>query len=89
MPDDDIWVLVQESAGALLECPFCGKDKPVLIATPTRFGIQCSNKKCLALVYVDYSDKIYLAMSEDRKLSDEDFHAIIKEAALKWNRRPE
>ena len=88
MPDD-IWVIVQESAGSLLECPFCGKSKPVLIAAPTRFGIQCSNKKCLALVYVDYSDKIYIAMHEDRKLSEEEFKAIIKEAALKWNRRPD
>ncbi|MBR0204186.1 MAG: hypothetical protein IJQ56_07470 [Synergistaceae bacterium] len=84
----DEWAVIQQSLGGLEACPFCGKDKPVLITTPVKLGIQCSNQECLALVYVDYTDKIGKALSQGRKyLSDEEYREILVTAAQKWNRR--
>lgn len=86
--EQDEWAVIQQSLGGLESCPFCGKDKPVLIATPLRLGIQCRNQKCLALVYVDYSDRIAKALNAGRKyLNEEEYREILKEAAQKWNRR--
>ena len=81
------WAVIQQSLGGLDSCPFCGKDKPVLIATPLRLGIQCRNQECLALIYVDYSDMIYRAMIEHRAMTREELYAVLERVAKKWNRR--
>lgn len=90
MPEEkqDEWAVIQQSAGGLENCPFCGRDKPVLVATPTRLGIQCRNQECLALIYIDYTDRIGKAFSEGRKyLNEDEYREILMSAVLKWNRR--
>ena len=82
----DDWAIVSE-AGELTPCPFCG-GRAVIIASPLRFGIQCDNPECLALVYTDYRDKIYQAeIVEKRKLSEHELQKIMTQTIRKWNRR--
>ena len=80
------WCVIGKSE-LIKPCPFCGSEA-VMIASPTRFGIQCDNLKCLALVYTNYSAIIYQShVVENRKITDEEFEQIAHRTAKKWNRR--
>lgn len=77
------WAIIEFNE-ILKPCPYCGDKKPVMVAAPTRFGIQCDNPKCLALVYTDFSRWLYRS---NFKLTEKDIQEIVSLTIAKWNRR--
>lgn len=83
------WCII-EQAEDLESCPFCG-DSPVFIAAPLRFGIQCNNPECFAMVYTDYTPQKFVGEKErpnrTRGLTEAELMEIVKSTVKKWNRR--